>query len=98
MSDRNGGGKGIRGESAYPIFEPGAEQGEPLWRLRPLAEHRRGKHRHHPLVINFIANTKTWQGFKVYAVLDEHADETGRKVSNEGMASLNVQAESFHGE
>jgi hypothetical protein len=60
------------------------------WRGRPLLARA--------TVINLMANTKTQHGLKVYAALDENTYETGRKVSDEEMASLRLIPEEFHGE
>jgi len=49
-------------------------------------------------VVNLIANTKTHTGLQVYACLDENTYETGKKVSDKAMESLNLLRESFHGE
>jgi len=60
------------------------------WRGKPLLSRA--------AVVNLIANTKTKTGLTVQAVLDENTYETGRKVTDEEMASLNLIRESFHGE
>jgi hypothetical protein len=49
-------------------------------------------------VVNLIAHTKTNTGLTVRACVDENTYETGRKVSDEEMASLHLIRESFHGE
>jgi len=60
------------------------------WRGKPLLSRS--------AVVNLIANTKTKTGLTVKAILDENDYETGVKVSDEEMESLNLVRESFHGE
>jgi hypothetical protein len=60
------------------------------WRGRPLISRE--------TVVNLIANTKTDAGLEVRATLDENAYQKGRKISNEELASLNVQGDIFHPE
>ena len=60
------------------------------WRGRPLIDRA--------TVVNLIANTTTTAGLTVQAMLDENHYETGRKVSDQEMASLNLIRHSFHGE
>ena len=59
--------------------------------------------RGHPLidratVVKLIANTKTNTGLTVQAMLDENTYETGRKISDQELATVNLHHESFHGE
>jgi hypothetical protein len=60
------------------------------WRGKPLLTRA--------IVVNLIAHTKTTTGLRVQAVLDEHQYQTGIKVSDAEMASLNLTGESFHPE
>jgi len=60
------------------------------WRGKPLLSRA--------AVVNLIANTKTKTGLTVKAVLDENHYETGVKVSEKEMESVNLKRESFHGE
>lgn len=60
------------------------------WRGKPLLSRAS--------VVNLIANTKTKTGLSVQAVVDENKYQTGRKITDEEMASLNLIVESFHGE
>jgi hypothetical protein len=49
-------------------------------------------------VVNLIGNTTTESGLTVMAVLDENLYETGRVVSDEEVASLNITGDEFHPE
>lgn len=49
-------------------------------------------------IVNLIASTTTKKGLKVKAEVDSNEYEKGIKVSDEGMASLNIECEDFHGE
>jgi len=60
------------------------------WRGRPLVSHQ--------AVVNLIASTTTKTGLTVRAVLDTHDYETGLKVSDELMATLNLTPAVFHGD
>ena len=60
------------------------------WRGKPLISRA--------AIVNLIANTKTTTGLTVKAMLDENNYETGRKVSDEEMNTLNLSRESFHPE
>jgi hypothetical protein len=60
------------------------------WRGRPLVSHQ--------AVINLIASTTTKTGLIVQAALDTNTYETGIKISNEQMATLNIRPARFHGE
>jgi transposase len=59
--------------------------------------------RGHPLitretVVNLISNTSTDAGLTVRAVLDENEYKTGKKVSDEEIALLNIAGDEFHPE
>lgn len=60
------------------------------WRGKPLISRE--------AVVNLIGNTTTETGLTVMAVLDENEYETGKNVTDEEMASLNVQGDVFHPE
>jgi hypothetical protein len=60
------------------------------WRGKPLLSRAS--------VVNLIANTKTNAGLTVLVEMDENHYETGRKVTDKEMESLNLTRESFHGE
>nr|NGX54213.1 hypothetical protein [Chlamydiota bacterium] len=58
------------------------------WRGKPLVNHE--------AVVNLISNTRTEQGLEVQAVLDSNEYKKGRKVTDEEMAMINIQGDSFH--
>ena len=60
------------------------------WRGKPL--------RTRATVINLIASTKTKTGLKVKCVLDENKYPTGRQISDEEYAKINLKPDDFHGE
>jgi hypothetical protein len=60
------------------------------WRGRPLVSHE--------VVVNLIANTTTKTGLTVRAELDPRSYPTGRKITNEQMASVTTAPAEFHGE
>ena len=60
------------------------------WRGRPLISHE--------VVINLIAHTTTKSGLKIRAELDKRKYQTGLKVSNKEMESVNIKRTEFHGE
>lgn len=60
------------------------------WRGRPLVSHE--------VIVNLIGRTTTAKGLKVRAELDPATYETGRKVSQEEFADLNLTRHAFHGE
>jgi len=60
------------------------------WRGRPLVSHE--------VVVKLIGATKTKTGLKVKAKLDKGKYPRKIKVSDEEMASLNIQPHEFHGE
>jgi len=53
------------------------------WRGRPLVSHE--------VVVNLIASTKNKKGLSINCVLDMNKYQTGRKVSDKEMESLNVE-------
>ena len=60
------------------------------WRGKPLLTRA--------TVVNLIAHTRTKTGLTVKATLDTNKYETGKKVSDAEIASLNLIGESFHPE
>jgi len=60
------------------------------WRGRPLISHE--------VVVKLIGATKTKTGLKVKAKLDKGKYPPKMKVSDEEMASLNIEPHNFHGE
>lgn len=60
------------------------------WRGKPLISHQ--------TIVNLIAGTTTKGGLIVKAQLDTNCYETGIKVSDEEMASLQIKRHKFHGE
>ncbi len=60
------------------------------WRAKPLVSYR--------VIVDLIAATTTETGLKVYCELDANRYPKGILVSDEEMASLNIQRADFHGE
>ena len=60
------------------------------WRGKPLLTHA--------TIIKLITATTTTTGLKVKCTLDTNKYPTGKKISNEDYADLNIQPETFHGE
>ena len=60
------------------------------WRGKPLVSHE--------VIINLIAATTTRAGLTVHCQLDTNPYPLGVKVSDEAMAALHLQRDSFHGE
>ena len=60
------------------------------WRSKPLISRE--------VVVNLIANTTTTTGLTVSSVLDENEYETGIKVTEKQMKSLNKREDDFHPE
>ena len=60
------------------------------WRGRPL--------KNLGTIINLIANTTTKTGLQIEAELDQNEYEKGIKISDDEMASLNIDRDNFHGE
>jgi len=60
------------------------------WRGKPLTSIEE--------VMNLIASTRTESGLIVRCMLDENTYETGYKVSDELLNSINLQPDKFHGE
>jgi hypothetical protein len=60
------------------------------WRGRPLISHE--------VVVNLIGNTTTKQGLKIQAQLDPNVYPTGIQVTDDDMARLRLELDSFHGD
>ena len=60
------------------------------WRGKPLISHE--------VIVNLIAATTTKKGLRVQCRLDTNLYPSGIKVSDEEMAKINIQSDSFHGE
>jgi hypothetical protein len=60
------------------------------WRGKPLLSRA--------VVVNLIGNTKTKAGLHIQAELDTNAYETGIKVSDEELAAVRIEKDTFHGE
>jgi hypothetical protein len=60
------------------------------WRGRPLTSHE--------VIVQLIAGTKTATGLRVRAALDKRSYPTGRKVTNQELAEINLHPAKFHGE
>jgi transposase len=60
------------------------------WRGKPLVSHE--------VIISLIAATTTSTGLKVYAQLDDHAYPKAIEVSDEQLAAVNIDRDTFHGE
>ena len=60
------------------------------WRGRPLVSHE--------VVVNLIGNTTTKQGLTIQAELDTTPYPTGIQVSDEDLAQVRMEPDSFHGD
>jgi hypothetical protein len=60
------------------------------WRGRPLTSHE--------VIVNLIANTTTQQGLKIQAQRDTEQYPTGVTVTDQELATVNLQKAEFHGE
>ncbi len=60
------------------------------WRGRPLTSHE--------VIVNLIANTTTQQGLKIQAQRDTEQYPTGVTVTDQELATVNLQQAEFHGE
>ena len=60
------------------------------WKAKPLIDRT--------TVVNLIANTKTKNGLTIKAKLDENSYQKGIKISDDALASINIQTDLFHGE
>jgi hypothetical protein len=60
------------------------------WRGRPLVSHE--------VIINLIAHTTTKNGLRIKAKIDSGTYQTGKKINDEELAVIKIEADSFHGE
>lgn len=60
------------------------------WRGKPLVTHE--------VIVNLIAATSTKKGLQVRCQLDTNSYPKGIKISDELMANINIERDSFHGE
>jgi len=60
------------------------------WRGRPLISHE--------VIVHLIANTMTQEGLKIRAELDKRAYPAGIKVTDAGLAQVNLKPNRFHGD
>ena len=60
------------------------------WRGKPLVSHE--------AIVTLIAATTTREGLRVQCQLDTNSYPTGIEVSDEELACVNIQGDSFHGE
>lgn len=60
------------------------------WRGRPLISHE--------VIINLIGHTTTKTGLQVRAALDTQSYPTGRKITDEEFAPIQIERNAFHGE
>ncbi len=60
------------------------------WRGKPLVSYE--------VIINLIASTKTGRGLEVACELDRKTYDTGIKIKDEEMKSINLEKHDFHGE
>ena len=60
------------------------------WRGKPLVTHQ--------VIVSLIAATTTKAGLTVQCALDETLYPAGRKVTDEELATVNIQRDEFHGE
>lgn len=60
------------------------------WRGRPLISHE--------VIINLIGHTTTKTGLQIRVELDTQSYPTGRKITNEEFAQIQIERDAFHGE
>jgi hypothetical protein len=60
------------------------------WRGRPLTSHE--------VIVNLIAGTKTRTGLRIKAGIDSRTYVTGRKVSDQELATVSIKTARFHGD
>ncbi len=60
------------------------------WRGKPLVSHQ--------VIVDLIATTSTKTGLKVRARIDTNRYPSGTKVSDQQIAALNIERDTFHGE
>ncbi|MGH9654920.1 MAG: ISAzo13-like element transposase-related protein, partial [Bryobacteraceae bacterium] len=52
----------------------------------------------HQVIVDLIATTSTKTGLKVRARIDTNRYPSGTKVSDQQIAALNIERDTFHGE
>jgi hypothetical protein len=60
------------------------------WRGRPLVSHE--------VIVNLIAHTTTNAGLMIQAELDSSPYAAGRKITDDELASVQIERDAFHGE
>ncbi len=82
-------------------FPPGTSKWNAIWHrmFSPISQNWRGR----PLVsretiVNLIAHTTTTKGLRIQCQLDKASYPKGIKVSDEELASVQLERSSFHGE
>lgn len=60
------------------------------WRGRPLTRHE--------VIVNLIGNTTTQTGPHIHAELDTNPYATGKRITDEELAAVQIERDSFHGE
>ena len=60
------------------------------WRGKPLVSHQ--------VIVKLISATTTKTGLKVQCRLDERHYQKGRRVTDDQMATVNIEPNAFHGE
>jgi hypothetical protein len=60
------------------------------WRGKPLVSHE--------VIVNLIAATTTTTGLRIKAGLDTGSYPAGVKISDQELASINIERDPFHGE
>jgi hypothetical protein len=60
------------------------------WRGRPLVSHE--------VIVNLIAHTTTSAGLMIQAELDPNPYAAGRKITDDQLASVQIERDAFHGE
>jgi Rhodopirellula transposase DDE domain len=59
------------------------------WRGRPFISRS--------VIVNLIGNTKTTTGLPINAALDRHLYDIGLKVTDEQLAAIRINRDTFHG-
>lgn len=60
------------------------------WRGRPLTSHE--------VIVNLIGHTTTQTGLHIYAELNTNPYATGKRITDEELATVQIERDSFHGE
>jgi hypothetical protein len=60
------------------------------WRGRPLTSHE--------VIVNLIGNTTTQTGLHIHAELDTNSYATGKRITDDELAAVQIERDSFHGE